>query len=156
MAAEQAKELSGKNVEVVPTITTPQGISALLALNYQADLPTNARIMTEAASSIETAEITKAVRSAQIDGMLVQEGEVIGLVNGKLVVKGESPAEVALAALAVMKAEEYEIVTVYYGESISADQAQQLADDMMDRYPEQEVELVDGGQPHYYYILSAE
>ncbi|MGD9048405.1 MAG: DAK2 domain-containing protein, partial [Anaerolineae bacterium] len=156
LAAEQAKELSGKNVQVVPTITIPQGISALLALNYQADLPTNARIMTEAASSIETAEITKAVRSVQIDGMLVQEGEVIGLVNGKLAVKGESPAEVALEALAGMKAEDYEIVTVYYGESITADQAQQIADDIMARYPEQEVELVDGGQPHYYFILSAE
>jgi hypothetical protein len=156
LAAEQAKELSGKNVQVVPTITIPQGISALLALNYQADLPTNARIMAEAASSIETAEITKAVRSVQIDGMLVQEGEVIGLVNGKLTVKGESPAEVVLEALAGMKAEDYEIVTVYYGESITADQAQQIADDIMARYPEQEVELVDGGQPHYYYILSAE
>jgi hypothetical protein len=156
LAAEQAKELSGKNVQVVPTITIPQGISALLALNYQADLPTNARIMAEAASSIETAEITKAVRSVQIDGMLVQEGEVIGLVNGKLTVKGESPAEVVLEALAGMKAEDYEIVTVYYGESITADQAQQIADDIVARYPEQEVELVDGGQPHYYFILSAE
>jgi DAK2 domain fusion protein YloV len=156
LAAKQAKDLSGKNVEVVPTITVPQGISALLALNYQADLPTNARIMAEAASSIETAEITSAVRSVQIDGMLVQEGEVIGLVNGKLTAKGDSPAEVALEALAGMNAEDYEIITIYYGETITADQAHQIADDIMDRYPEQEVELVDGGQPHYYYILSAE
>jgi DAK2 domain fusion protein YloV len=156
LAAEQAKDLSGKNVEVVPTISVPQGISALLALNYQADLPTNARIMAEAASSIETAEITSAVRSVQIDGMLVQEGEVIGLVNGKLAAKGTSPAEVALKALAAINAEDYEIVTVYYGEAITADQAHQLADDIMDCYHKQEVELVDGGQPHYYYILSAE
>ncbi len=156
LAAEQAKELSGKNVEVVPTISVPQGISALLALNYQADLPTNARIMAEAASSIETAEITKAVRTVQIDGMQVQEGEVIGLVNGKLAAKGDLPAGVALEALAGMNAEEYEIITIYYGEAITADQAQQIADHIMDRYPEQEVELVDGGQPHYYYILSAE
>jgi DAK2 domain fusion protein YloV len=156
LAAEQAKELSAKSVEVVPTISVPQGISALLALNYQADLPTNARIMAEAASSIETAEITRAVRSVQLDGMLVQEGEVIGLVNGKLAAKGDLPAGVALEALAGMNAEDYEIITIYYGEAITADQAQQIADHIMERYPEQEVELVDGGQPHYYYILSAE
>jgi DAK2 domain fusion protein YloV len=156
LAADQAKELSEKNVEVVPTITVPQGISALLALNYQADLPTNARIMAEVAKSIETAEITTAVRSVQIDGMRVQEGEVIGLVNGKLTVKGDLPAEVALEALDGMNAGDYEIITIYYGETITADQAQKMADEIMDRYPEQEVELIDGGQPHYHYILSAE
>ena len=156
LAAEQARDLSEKSVEVVPTITVPQGISALLALNYQADLQTNARIMAEVVKSIETVEITTAVRSVQVDGMQVQEGEVIGLVNGKLMIKGDSPAEVAMEALDVVDAGEYEIITIYYGETITADQAQQMADDIMGRYPEQEVELVDGGQPHYHYILSAE
>jgi DAK2 domain fusion protein YloV len=156
LAARQAKDLSEKNVEVVPTITVPQGISALLALNYQADLATNARIMAEVAKSIETVEITTAVRSVQVDGMEVQEGQVIGLVNGKLMVKGDSPADVAIEALDVLNAEDYEIITIYYGETVTADQAQQIADDIMGRYPEQEVELVDGGQPHYHYILSAE
>jgi dihydroxyacetone kinase-like predicted kinase len=156
MAAEQAKSLSDKRVEVVPTITVPQGISALLALNYQADLATNVRTMVEATEAIETAEITQAVRSVQIDGMEVGEGEVIGLVNGQLKVKGERPDKVVLEALETMTAEEYEIVTLYYGESITADEAQQLADQIAERYPEQEIEVVDGGQPHYHYILSAE
>ena len=143
-------------MEVVPTITVPQGISALLALNYQADLATNARTMSEATEAIETAEITQAVRSVQIDGMDVGEGEVIGLVNGKLKVKGERPDKVAMDALGFMSAEEYEIITIYYGESTTADEAQQLADEIAERYPEQEIEVVDGGQPHYHYILSAE
>ncbi len=156
LAAEQAKALSEKNVEVVPTITVPQGISALLALNYQADLATNVRIMAEAVTSIETAEITTAIRSVQINGISVQEGEVIGLVNGKLRVKGDSPAEVVLKALEEMHAEAREIMTIYFGEAITADEAQELADEIMDRYPEQEVEVIDGGQPHYHYILSAE
>ena len=156
MAAEQAKALSEKNVEVVPTITVPQGISALLALNYQADLATNVRTMVEAAESIQTAEITTAVRSVQIDGMDVAEGEVIGLVNGKLRAKGDHPNKVAMDALEKMDAEDFEIVTIYYGESITADEAQQLADQIADSYPDQEVEVVDGGQPHYHYILSAE
>jgi DAK2 domain fusion protein YloV len=156
MAAEQAKSLSEKRVEVVPTTTVPQGISALLALNYQADLATNVRTMLEAAEAIETAEITQAVRSVQIDGMDVEEGEVIGLVNGKLRAKGDHPGKVVMDALEFMGAEDFEIVTLYYGESVTAGEAQQLADEIADRYPEQEIEVVDGGQPHYHYILSAE
>jgi len=156
MAAEQAKSLSEKSVEVVPTITVPQGISALLALNYQADLATNIRTMTEAAGAIETVEITRAVRSVCIDGMEVEEGEVIGLINGKLRAKGSHPGEVAMEALGLMQVEDLEIISVYYGESITQDEAQQLADEIENRYPEQEVEVVDGGQPHYHYILSAE
>ena len=156
LAAQQAKALSEKNVEIVPTITVPQGIAALLALNYQADLVTNAHIMVEAAKAIETAEITTAVRSVQINGIRVQEGEAIGLVNGKLEVKGSSSREVAMKALERLRAADYEIITIYYGESITADEAQQLAGEIMDYYPEQEVEVVDGGQPHYHYILSAE
>ena len=156
MAAEQAKALSEKNVMVVPTITVPQGISALLALNYQADLATNARIMADAAETIQTAEITTAVRSVSVDGIDVQEGQVIGLLNGKLRVTGASPALVAMKALEELHVEDYEIVTIYYGESVTADDAQELADLVMTRFPELEVEVVDGGQPHYHFILSAE
>ncbi len=156
MAAEQAKSLSEKHVEVVPTVTVPQGISALLSLNYQADLATNVRSMVEAAEAIETAEITLAVRSVQIDGMEVEEGEVIGLVNGKLRAKGDLPNRVVMDALEFMETQDLEIVTLYYGESITADEAEELADEIAGRYPEQEVEVVDGGQPHYLYIISVE
>lgn len=156
MAAEQASTLSEKNVEVVRTITVPQGITALLALNFQADLQTNINIMTDAAKTIETVEITTAVRSVQIDGINVHKGEVIGLVNGKLMVKGDSPAQVIHKTLEQIDAKDYEIITLYYGESITADRAQQLADEIENQYPEQEVEVVDGGQPHYHYILSVE
>jgi DAK2 domain fusion protein YloV len=156
MAAKQAKSLSEKHVEVVATISVPQGITALLALNYQGDLVTNARVMTDAALAIQTAEITMAVRSVQIDGISVEEGEVIGLVNGKLEAKGESPEAVASEALERMRADDHEIITVYFGDSVTADEAQQLADTLAAKYPEQEVEVVDGGQPYYYYILSAE
>jgi len=156
LTAAQAKSLSQKNVHVVPTITIPQGITALLALNYQADLATNARVMEEAAESIQTAEITRAVRSVQINGMSVQEGEIIGMVNGALKVKGSSPSEVALAALGQMDTELYEIITLYYGESIAADEAEQIAAEITSRYPGQGIEVVDGGQLHYYYIISVE
>jgi DAK2 domain fusion protein YloV len=156
MAAEQAQALSKKNVAVVRTLTVPQGISALLALNFQADLETNAQIMTQAIKAIETVEITTAVRSVKIDGLRVQRGEVIGLVNGVLKAAGNSPDEVTRKALAELDTGEFEIITIYYGESVTPDQAQQLADALEKEYPDQEIEVVDGGQPHYYYILSAE
>jgi DAK2 domain fusion protein YloV len=156
MAAEQAGALSEKTVEVVRTITVPQGISALLALNYQADLANNVRVMAEAAKTIETIEITTAVRSVQVNGIDVEEGEIIGLVNGILRVKGSSPVQVGKEALEQIQAEDFEIITIYYGDSVTADEAQQLADEIETRYPEQEIEVVDGGQPHYYFILSAE
>ncbi|MBN1136018.1 MAG: DAK2 domain-containing protein [Anaerolineae bacterium] len=156
LAAEQAKSLSHKSVQVVPTITIPQGITALLALNYQADLPTNTRVMGEAIQGIHTAEITKAVRSVQINGMSLQQGEIIGMINGALKVKGSSPAEVVLAALGQMDTELYEIITLYYGESITADEAEQIAAEITERYPVQGIEVVDGGQSHYYYIVSVE
>jgi len=156
MAAEQAAALSEKEVTVVRTITVPQGITALLALNYQADLETNSRVMAAAATTIETAEITTAVRSAQIDGIDIEKGQVIGLVNGKLRVKGKSPDKVTQEVLKQMDADEYEIIAIYYGESVTADAAQHLAEEIEGLYPEQEIEVVDGGQPHYHYILSAE
>ncbi len=156
LAAQQAQALSGKNVEVVRTITVPQGIAALLALNYQADLATNVRVMAEAARAIQTAEVTTAVRSVQINGISVQEGKAIGLINGVLQVTGDSPEEVVRAALEQIGAGDYEIITLYYGEAVTADQAQELADELAALYPEQEIELVDGGQPYYQYILSVE
>jgi DAK2 domain fusion protein YloV len=156
MAAEQAQALATKNVQVVPTITVPQGIAALLALNFQAGLETNARAMAEAASSIETIEITTAVRSVQINGLHVQQGEVIGLINGTLVAKGSLPADVVQQTLDRIQAAQYEIITIYYGEAVTADEAHGLAEIVGQQYPDQEIEVVDGGQPHYYYILSAE
>jgi DAK2 domain fusion protein YloV len=156
MAAEQVQELTTKTVEVVRTLTVPEGVSALLALNYQSDLATNTRVMAEAAKAITTAEVTKAVRSVQIDGVEVDEGEVIALVNGKLSAKGLSPDQVCKLALEAMGTEDAEIITIYYGEDTTPDEAETLTRELGQLYPDQEIEVVDGGQPHYYYILSAE
>jgi len=156
MAAQQARELSKKEVVVVPTATIPQGISAFLALDRRADLKTNAEAMERAAKSVQTAEITRAIRSTQIKGLQVEEGAVIGLLNGDLTASGDTLEEVAQEMLRQMEAERYEIITIYYGKDVSQDQAERLADEIRRRYPEQEVELIAGGQPHYHYILSVE
>ena len=156
MAARQARELSQKEVVVVPTVTIPQGISAVLAFNYQADLETNAQVMEQAAHNVQTAGITTAIRAAQINGVSVEEGGVIGLLDEELTASGSTLEEVVQEMLRQMRADEHEIITVYYGEDIAGAEAQKLADEIQARYPDQEVELVDGGQPHYHYILSVE
>ena len=156
MAARQTRELSQKEIVVVPTVTIPQGISAVLAFNYQADLETNAQVMEQAARSVQTAEITTATRAAQINGVSVEEGAVIGLLDEVLTASGSTLEEVVQEMLRQMQADEHEIITIYYGEGIAGAEAEKLADEIQVRYPDQEVELVDGGQPHYHYILSVE
>jgi dihydroxyacetone kinase-like predicted kinase len=156
MAAEQAKALSQKHAVVVPTKTMPQGISAMLAFNYQADLETNARVMARAAGDVETIEITTATRDAEIEGVDVKEGQIIGLLNDRLYTAGSSPEEVVLAMLAQIELEDYEIITIYRGDGITQDESETLAARIEALDADLEVELVDGGQPHYHYILSLE
>jgi len=156
MAARQTRELSQKEIVVVPTTTIPQGISAVLAFNYQADLETNAQVMEQAAHSVQTAEVTTAIRAAQINGVAVEAGETIGLLDGELTASGSELKEVVQEVLRQMQADEHEIITIYYGEGIAGAEAEGLADEIRALYPDQDVELVDGGQPHYHYILSAE
>jgi dihydroxyacetone kinase-like predicted kinase len=156
MAAEQAAGLSAKDVIVVPTRTIPQGIAALLALNYQADLDTNAGLLRAAAEDVESGEITTATRSVEIDGVKVKTGEIIGLVNERLVASGPTVEHVMWPMLDAMGLENREILTLYYGNGVNAEQADHLAAKISERFPDQEIELVDGGQPHYHYILSVE
>lgn len=156
MVAEQATKLADRQVRVVPTHTVPQGIAALLALNYQAGLDENVEAMTRAMHDIQTGEVTRAVRSVQIGGVEVSEGEVIGLLNGKLVASNNDVNEMVLEMLERMEAHQYEIITIFYGEDVSPQEAEAVAEQVRAAYPDQEVEVVAGGQPYYHYILSAE
>ena len=156
LAAEQAVRLTKRQVRIVPTRTVPQGIAALLALNYQADLDENARVMEQAMHQVQTAEITRAVRSVQIGDVEVKEGEVIGLLNGELVASGDDVEEMVMRMLEEMHAADYEIITLYYGEDVTPEEAEALGERVREAYPDQEVEVVSGGQPYYHYIVSAE
>jgi dihydroxyacetone kinase-like predicted kinase len=141
---------------VVPTSTIPEGISALLALNLQADLETNVKMMMSAMEQVETGEVTTATRSATFDGIQVAEGQTIGLHNGRLKVADTTPEEVVLLLLQEMQNEAAEIITLYYGDSVTEREAAALADILRVQWPDQEVEVVAGGQAHYHYILSVE
>ncbi len=156
LSARQVTSLTNKEVSIVPTNTMPQGIAALLAYNFDADFATNCQAMTEAAKNIQTAEITTAVRSVEISGLHVREGDYIGLINGNLVVAGQDMAHVIDDTLQRMKIDRYEIVTLYYGADVTAQKADETAKRIKNRYSHLEIEVVNGGQPFYAYVLSAE
>jgi len=156
LAAEQAQKLSRKKVVVVPTTTIPQGIGALLAFDKEADLETNAQNMEKAIAAIQTVEVTTAVRPAKINSIKIKEGETIALLNGHLAASGEKIEEVVREALEKVGADQYEIITLYYGEDTPLQAADILADEIRRWYPQQEVERIDGGQPYYHYIISVE
>jgi dihydroxyacetone kinase-like predicted kinase len=156
MAAEQSCELSEKAVAVVRSRSVPQGVGALLAVNYQADLEKNLEAMRRAMADVETGEVTVATRSATVDGVEVSDGQIIGLHDGKLTVGGDNTEEVARELVARMNSREREIVTLYYGEDVGAEEAGELADLLQRDWPQQEIEVIPGGQPHYHYIISVE
>jgi DAK2 domain fusion protein YloV len=156
MAARQAADLAGRQVAVVPTKTIPQGIAAMLAFNRQAELAANAQAMEAAARRVLTGEVTRATRSVEMNGVTVKEGQPIGLLEDVLSAAGESLEDVVWKLLEQMHVQDRELLTIYYGNSVSAEAAGALADTIRTRYPHLEIEVVGGGQPHYPYILSLE
>ncbi|OLB55869.1 MAG: hypothetical protein AUI01_07385 [Ktedonobacter sp. 13_2_20CM_2_56_8] len=156
LTARQVGNLTDKEVCVVPSDTMPQGIAALLACNFEADYATNCQIMTEGATNTQTAEITTAVRTVYIGGVRVREGDFIGLINGNLAVAGQNIDDVICDTLQRMHIDRYEILTLYYGEDVTAQEAQETAKRIKGQYSHIEIEVVDGGQPYYAYILSVE
>src|SRR5579883_110045 len=156
LSARQVANLTEKEVYTVPTETMPQGIAALTGFNFEADFETNCKVMTEAARSVQTAEITTAVRSVQMGNVRVREGDYIGIVNGDLVIAGQDREHVFDETLKRMQIEQLEIVTLYYGEGITQQVAEEAARRIKSRYSHLEIQVVNGGQAHYAYIISAE
>lgn len=156
MAARSAAEVSVKHVEVIPSVTVPQGLAAMLRLIPGQELDDIVKDMNSAIQEVESGEITTAVRDVEIDGIDVKEGEIISLYNGKLVGSNESLEDGCLIFLENAKAEDLELITLFHGQNISAEDAEKMAEFIQDKYPDQEVELQYGGQPHYQFIFSVE
>ena len=138
------------------TETIPQGIAALLAFDYEADFDTNVEIMNKAKSAAKTIEITRAVRSTQIDGLKIKKNQAIGLLDGDLLAAGSDTAEVLNKMLAELNLNEAEVITIYYGADAEPAEAEQVSVTIREQYPQLQVEVVRGGQPHYNYIVSIE
>jgi dihydroxyacetone kinase-like predicted kinase len=156
MTARQILDLTPHTVEVVPTTTAPQGIGALLAFNFQADLQSNVQAMTQAARSVHSIEVARAVREAEVDGVAVRSGQSLGILDGRVVAVDESPERAVLRALDHAPVASLEIVTIYHGEGATDASAHALASAIRQAHPGLAVEVVSGGQPHYPYVVSLE
>ena len=156
MAANQAKEVTVKKVAVVPSRTIPQGLAAMLSLQPDGEVDSVSEKMIKALSMVKTGEITVAVRNVEIDGVIVKEGEVIALLDGKLVTSAGTVEEGVLDMLEKAEASEHELVTLFYGEEMPHTEANRIADVVREKYSNLEVEVQEGGQPHYHFIISVE
>ena len=156
LAANQAKEVTVKQVRVVPSRNIPQGLAAMLHLIPDGDLDAVAAKMASAMESVQAGEVTIATRSVEIDGVTVKEGQVIALLNGKLAVSSDNLERACLDLFEKASADKYELITMFYGEDMKHTDANRIADLIREKYPNQEIEVQEGGQPHYQFIFSIE
>ncbi len=156
MAAEQAAEISGASVIVIPTKTVPQGLAALLAFNPDGDEQTNKSAMTSAAGYVKTGQITYAVRDTSIDGIDIKKNDFIGLAEGKITVTNQNKMTAVTELLETLLDDESEIVTVIYGQDATEIEVEQVVSYIKEKFPDTEVEIHNGQQPLYPFIFSIE
>ena len=157
LAATQAQSLvEDKNVVIIPTTTVPQGISAIIGFDPEADAEENEDNMKDIIECVKTGEVTYAVRDTVIDDKTIKEGNIMGLGDDGLLAVGEDIAETTMATIAALVDEDSEIISIYYGEDVSEEEAEELTEKLEEAYPDCEVELNQGGQPIYYYVVSVE
>ena len=156
LAAETAADLVDCDVRVIPTKTVPQGITAAISFNPDADADENAAGMTEAASAVKTGLVTYAVRDTSSNGLEIKEGNLIGLSDKKIVSTGTDMNEVISILMDDLCDDSVSVITIYYGSDISEEDATAISDMLTEKYPDCDVMLQNGGQPVYYYTISAE
>jgi DAK2 domain fusion protein YloV len=156
LTAKQVKPLTKKIVEIIPTETIPQGVAALLAFDYDANLETNTNLMKQAIENVKTIEVTRAVRATQIGGLKIRKKQIISLLDNELITVGNNATEVVMDTLNKLNLEENEILTLYYGADTPLAEAEKTAVTIREKYPKLQVEIIRGSQPHYNYIISVE
>ena len=155
-AANQAAELSSKDVRVIPTKNVAMGIAAAIAFQNDAGPDENMERMNEAAQHVKTAMVTYAIRDSEYNGIEIKQGDIIGLHNGKIEFSGTSVHDVVLEMMKQIITDEDELITVYYGADVTEEDAKQIADEIESQYEDCDVEYHNGGQPLYYYLISVE
>lgn len=156
MAAQQVKDLSDKKVEIVAATSVMEAITALIAYNSEGEIIEIVAAMQEEMQKITYAEVTHAVRDSAVNGLHIEEGDVIGMINGKISLKGSAVDEVVMALLEKMMTDDSELITLLYGNGLGEAEAEALRDVIEAKYSDCEVEMHYGGQPHYSYLLSVE
>ena len=157
LAANQAASLTeDKNIHVIPTKTVPQGIVALINFVPERSAIENEEAMTEELSSVATGQVTYAVRDTELDGIKIHENDIMGIGDSHILAAGTDCNQVTLEMISKMVTEDSSIITIYYGLDKTEEEAQELAVELEEAYPDFEIEVYDGGQPIYYYIISVE
>ena len=157
LAANQASYLcEDKKIIVVPTKTVPQGITAMISYNPDETPEANAEVMQEEIQNVKTGQVTYAVRDTKIDDKEIHEGDIMGIGDAGILAVGKSIEATTKAMMAELVDEESEIIGIYYGEDVKEEDAQKLGDELAALYPNAEVEVHNGGQPIYYYVISVE
>lgn len=157
LAAEQAKALvTNRTIHVIPTKNVPQGFAAALAFNSEASAEENKTDMIHAIDNVRAGQVTYAVRSTNVDGFSLKEGDIIGLDDKKILAKGKDVGDTLLNLVAKLKDGSHEIITLYYGIDVKEEDAEALAGRLEEKFPDCDVDFHFGGQPIYYYIVSLE
>ena len=157
LAAEQAKNLvENKTLHVIPTKNVPQGFAAALEFNPEATAEENKTNMIHALDNVKAGQVTYAVRNTSLNGFSIKEGDIIGLDDKKILAKSQTVEETTLKLIAKMKEDFHQMITLYYGEDVKEDEAEQLCAAIAEKYPDCDVDFHNGGQSVYYYILSLE
>ena len=156
LTANQVQSLTQKKIKIVPTKSIPQGVVALLAFDYEADFKANAEIMEKALSSVRTIEVTRSIRATKLNGLKIRRKQPIGLLDDDLVAVGETDLDVINKILAKLDLDKSEVITIYYGADTEANEAEEISASITEQYPQLQVEVIKGGQPHYNYIISVE
>jgi uncharacterized protein len=156
MATNQAAELSEKNIIVIPTKTIPQGIACITIFDVEATIEDNLSAMTGAMEKVTTGQVTYAVRDTEIDGKAISEGDILGLLEGKINEVGNNIYEVCEKVIANMCDEDSELITVLYGEEVDDDKVSELIAKLEEKYPDKDIQSYSGKQPLYYFIVSVE
>lgn len=155
-AAQAAAQVMDKKVTIIPSRTVPQGLSAMMRLIPHGDFETVSAEMINAMDDVETGEITTATRSVEIDGVAVEKGQIIGLYNGKLVLAAGTLEDACLGLLEKASAASHELITLFYGDNMTQPEVDRIVDVIREAYPTKEIEIQEGGQPHYQFIISIE
>ena len=156
MAANQAKELSDKNIIVIPTKNTPQGFTALVNFNADASVEENEQALMESLTMVKSGQVTFAVRDTVMNDVEVKEGNIIGIAESKLMDAGDSVDEITTSLVEKLVDEDSAIITLFYGEDVTEEDANNLRDELEEKFEDIDIELYYGGQPLYYYLISVE
>ncbi|MCT4662476.1 MAG: DAK2 domain-containing protein [Tissierellales bacterium] len=156
MSAEQSKELTERNVYVVPSKTIPQGVASMVAFQEDLEAQENVDSMIEVLSEVKTGQLTYAVRETEINDLSIKENDIMGISDGEIVRVGEDLRETTLELIDYMADDFTDIITVFYGEDVERESAEELIEEIEKRYEDIDIELIEGGQSVYYYLISVE